>query len=64
MAPTIADISVWAYVHVADEVTLDLTGWPAVRAWCDRVGSIPGLVDDLAAYGGNARPGAGRSVYD
>ena len=62
--PTIADISIWAYVHLAGDATLNLADWPAVRTWCERVGSLPGLVDDITPYGENARPGAGRSVYD
>ena len=35
-----------------------------VRKWCGRVEGLPGLIDDIAPYGANARPGVGRSVYD
>ncbi len=62
--PTIADISVWAYVHLAADAALSLADWPMVRRWCGRVEGLPGLVDDIARYGANARPGVGRSVYD
>ena len=63
-APTIADISVWAYAHLAPDTGLDLREWPAVAAWSRRLSSLPGFVDDLAPYGANARPGRGRSIYD
>ena len=62
--PTIADISVWAYVHLAADAALNLADWPMVRKWCGRVEGLPGLIDDIAPYGANARPGVGRSVYD
>jgi len=41
---SIADISLYAYTHVADEGEFDLGGYPAVRAWLDRVSSVPGHV--------------------
>jgi glutathione S-transferase len=40
--PTIADISLYAYTHVADEGGFDLEGYPAIRSWIDRVRSLPG----------------------
>jgi len=40
---TTADISLYAYTHVADEGGFDLQGYPAVRAWLDRVASQPGF---------------------
>ena len=39
---SIADISLYAYTHVADEGGFDLSGYPAVRAWLDRVAAQPG----------------------
>lgn len=33
----IADIALYAYTHVADEGDFDLSGYPAVLAWMDRV---------------------------
>ena len=61
---TIADIATYAYTHVAPEGGLDLGPYPAVRAWLSRVEEQPGYMNDLAPYPENARPGAGRSVYD
>jgi glutathione S-transferase len=34
---TIADISLFAYTHVADEGGFDLTQFPAIQAWIERV---------------------------
>jgi glutathione S-transferase len=39
---TIADISLYAYTHVAEEGGFDLSGYPAIRAWLDRVAAQPG----------------------
>jgi len=41
---TLADISLYAYTHVADEGGFDLGGYPSVRAWLARVASEPGHV--------------------
>ncbi|MBE9033401.1 glutathione S-transferase family protein [filamentous cyanobacterium LEGE 11480] len=38
---TIADISLYAYTHVAHEGGFDLVDYPAVRRWLDRVASHP-----------------------
>ena len=38
---SIADISLYAYTHVADEVVFDLSDFPAVRAWLERISSRP-----------------------
>ncbi|MGH8133232.1 MAG: glutathione S-transferase family protein [Steroidobacteraceae bacterium] len=38
---SIADIALYAYTHVADEAQLDLTPFPAIRAWLDRVAAQP-----------------------
>ena len=40
-AGAIADIGLFAYTHVANEGGFDLGGYPAVRAWLDRVRSQP-----------------------
>jgi glutathione S-transferase len=39
---TIADIALYAYTHVAHEGGFNLGGFPAVRAWLDRVREQPG----------------------
>ena len=41
---TIADFSLYAYTHVADEGGFDLAGYPAIRAWLGRVAAEPGHV--------------------
>ena len=39
---TIADIALYAYTHVAEEAGFDLAGYPAIRAWLERVAGQPG----------------------
>ena len=41
---TVADVSLYSYTHVAGEGGYDLEGFPAVRAWLDRVAAQPGYV--------------------
>ena len=41
---TLADISIYAYTHVAPEGGFDLEQYPAIRAWIDRVAAQPGHV--------------------
>jgi glutathione S-transferase len=41
---TLADIALYAYTHVADEGGFDLGGYPATRAWLERVAQQPGHV--------------------
>jgi glutathione S-transferase len=38
---TLADISLYGYTHVADEGGFELEGYPAIRAWIDRITSLP-----------------------
>ncbi|WP_277809708.1 glutathione S-transferase family protein [Chromohalobacter canadensis] len=38
---TTADISLYAYTHVAHEGGFELEAYPAVQAWLDRVASLP-----------------------
>lgn len=42
-----ADITLYAYTHVAHEGGFDLTAYPAIRAWIKRVGEVPGYVGML-----------------
>jgi glutathione S-transferase len=63
-SPTIADIALFGYAHVAGDAGFDLAAHPAIEAWLDRVRALPGYVDDLIPYPPNARPEASRSVYD
>jgi glutathione S-transferase len=41
---TIADVSLYAYTHVAGEGGFDLAPYPAIRGWLDRVRAQPGHV--------------------
>jgi glutathione S-transferase len=41
---TIADIALYAYTHVAGEGGFDLSDYPAINAWLDRVAAQPGHV--------------------
>ena len=41
---TIADVSLYAYTHVADEGGFELARYPAVRGWLERVAAQPGHV--------------------
>ncbi len=41
---TIADISLYAYTHVAHEGGFDLAGYPAIQAWLEGVAAEPGHV--------------------
>ncbi|WP_339460940.1 glutathione S-transferase family protein [Pseudomonas sp. EA_105y_Pfl2_R69] len=44
---SIADIALYAYTHVADEGGFDLSGYPAIRSWLQRVASHPRYVGML-----------------
>ncbi|GAA6132873.1 glutathione S-transferase family protein [Halopseudomonas sabulinigri] len=39
---SVADISLYAYTHVAPEGGFDLSDYPAIRAWLARIEAIPG----------------------
>jgi glutathione S-transferase len=41
---SIADISLYAYTHVAHEGEFDLEPYPAIRSWLERVAARPGHV--------------------
>jgi glutathione S-transferase len=40
---TVADLACYPYVMLAAEGGIDTSGYPAVRAWLDRVESLPGF---------------------
>ena len=42
---TIADISFYAYTHVAHEGGFDLSDYPAIGRWLERITRLPGYVD-------------------
>ena len=41
---TLADISLYAYTHVAHEGGFDLDPYPAIRSWLERVAAQPGHI--------------------
>jgi glutathione S-transferase len=41
---TIADITLYGYTHVAHEGGFDLSGYPAINAWLDRIAAHPKYV--------------------
>jgi glutathione S-transferase len=41
---TVADISLYAYTHAADEGGFDLARYPAIQPWLDRVATQPGHI--------------------
>jgi len=41
---SLADIALYAYTHVAEEGGFDLSAYPAVKAWLERVAAAPGYV--------------------
>jgi glutathione S-transferase len=45
---TIADIALYAYTHVADEGGFDLSPYPSIGGWLERVAAQPGhvVIDD------------------
>jgi glutathione S-transferase len=59
---SVADIALYGYLHVAHEAGYELPA--AVRAWLQLVEAMPRFMNDLEPYPPNARPGAGRSLYD
>jgi glutathione S-transferase len=47
---SIADMSVFAYVSRADEAGLDVTAYPEVNRWLERVRSQPNYLDTVHPY--------------
>lgn len=49
--PSVADISLYAYTHVANEGGFDLSDYPNVQAWCARMAEHPKhiLITDVPA---------------
>lgn len=44
---TVADIALYAYTHLAHQCDYDLTAFPAIRDWLERVAAEPGYVTML-----------------
>lgn len=48
--PTIADITLFAYTHVADEGGFDLGAYPNIEKWVARIEGLPGFVPMGSAH--------------
>lgn len=42
--PTVADISLFAYTHRADEGGFDLAEYPKLSPWIERIRALPGFI--------------------
>ena len=54
-AYTVADLSLYGYVHAADDAGVALADYPAVAAWVQRVAALPGFEEGLAPMPAHAR---------
>jgi glutathione S-transferase len=63
-AYSIADISLFAYVHVADEAGFELNEYPRVKEWTRKIEGTRGYMNDLEPYPPNSYAGQSRSIYD
>jgi glutathione S-transferase len=61
---TLADLALFGYVHVADEGGLEMSRFPAVQRWLERVMKQPRFMNDLEPIPESARGEARRSIYD
>jgi glutathione S-transferase len=61
---SIADISLFAYVHVAHEAGFELSEFATVQEWTRRVEGTRGYMNDLEPYPPNSMAGQSRSIYD
>jgi glutathione S-transferase len=43
-SPTVADLALYAYTHVADEGGFELDRFAAIGAWLERIRALPGYV--------------------
>jgi glutathione S-transferase len=46
-AYSVADLSLYAYVHAAEDAGIPLAAYPAVAAWVQRVAALPGFEEGL-----------------
>ena len=61
---SIADIALFAYVHVADEAGFELNEYPRVKEWTRKIEGTRGYMNDLEPYPPNSMAGRSRSIYD
>ena len=52
---TVADLSLYGYVHVADDAGVPVAEHPAVASWVQRVAALPGFEEPLAPLPAHAR---------
>jgi glutathione S-transferase len=57
-APTIADIAIFPWVATAEEGGFDITRWPNVQAWAERMLKQPGAAHPYAIMPKEHRPAA------
>jgi glutathione S-transferase len=62
--PSVADVALYGYGHVAEQAGIDIGPFPHVRRWLGDVASLDGVIHDLEPYPENARAGRGTSIYD
>ena len=63
-AYSIADIALFAYVHVANEAGFELNEYPHVKEWTRKIEGTRGYMNDLEPYPPNSYAGQSRSIYD
>ena len=51
---SIADIAVFAYTHLAEQGGFNLSPRPALQAWLERVGDLPGGLPEVLPYDADA----------
>jgi glutathione S-transferase len=61
--PTVADVALYGYGHVAAEAGLDIDPFPHLQRWLGDMASLDGVIHDLEPYPENARAGRGTSIY-
>jgi glutathione S-transferase len=61
---SIADIALFAYVHVANEAGFELSEYPQVQEWIEKIEGTRGYMNDLEPYPPNSMAGQSRSIYD
>jgi glutathione S-transferase len=61
---SIADISLFAYVHVANEAGFELGEYPQVKEWTRKIEGTRRYMNDLEPYPPNSMAGQSRSIYD
>jgi glutathione S-transferase len=61
---SIADIALFAYVHVANEAGFELSEYPRVKEWTGKIEGTRNYMNDLEPYPPNSYAGQSRSIYD